>query len=92
MRLENLMLISYLPAKSLLSTPILAGKTDRNLLTVDSLRKHDNHMNSDDVESRSLSLTGDFDDESYRSSIGTTNTFNTFASDWSCCSNMTFNK
>ncbi|XP_065225448.1 RRP12-like protein [Planococcus citri] len=67
-------------------------------LTVDSLRRHDTLVGSSNQsrvtgeDGRSISENSCADNDAHSSYQSTTKTFDTFASDWTCCSNISFNK
>lgn len=68
-----------------------------NTLTVDSLRRHDNLIGVSNTsqatgDNKSVSDNSVVENDAYSSFQGTTKTFDTFASDWTCCSNISFNK
>ncbi len=69
------------------------GAAVSNYLTEDTLRKHDSLVSS----SLDMNIQNGMDDISdcnteVKSARGTFKSTNTFATDWSCCTNVTFSQ
>lgn len=75
---------------------MVVSGSNQNNLTVESVKRHNDVIGTWPVinkDAKSVASQDTIADaESSSSYAGTVKTYNTFASEWSCCSNVSFNK